>query len=85
MRGKSGSLPPYSVKVVDTTGAGDAFLGGFLNRLMLLEDPRKVTPDMLPDMVRFGNASGALNIRQKGGIDGAPTLQEVQALMASAV
>ena len=79
--GECGTKPPYKVEVVDTTGAGDAFFGGFLYQLMQLDDPRSVTAAQLPGMIRFANAAGALNIRQKGGIDGAPTLAEVEELM----
>ena len=83
MNEECGTVPPFQVEVVDTTGAGDAFLGGFLYRLMQLDSPRDVTPKMLPQMLRFGNAAGALNIRQKGGIEGAPTLEEAMAMMES--
>ena len=30
----SGHIPVFDVKVEDTTGAGDAFLGGFLNAMI---------------------------------------------------
>ncbi len=79
--GKWGQVPGFSVPVVDTTGAGDAFLGGFLYQLLKLASPETVTPEILPEMLRFANAVGALNITQKGGIEGAPTLEEVKRLM----
>ncbi len=78
LKGSCGMVPSFSVPVVDTTGAGDAFLGGFLYQLLQLSRPEDVTVEMMPEMVRFANAVGALNIRQKGGIDGAPALEEVE-------
>lgn len=81
MGGEYGTVEGFSVPVVDTTGAGDAFLGGFLYQLLKLASPNEVTPEMLPQMLRFANAVGALNITQKGGIDGAPTLEEVDRLL----
>lgn len=81
MDGQYGCAAPFSVEVVDTTGAGDAFLGGFLYQLMQLESPEALRPELLGDIVRFANAVGALNICQKGGIEGAPTLEEVEKLM----
>ncbi|HIP95946.1 MAG TPA: ribokinase, partial [Anaerolineae bacterium] len=48
----------YSVKVVDTTAAGDAFVGGFA--LALAEG------QPLPEAVRFANAAGALAVTRLG-------------------
>lgn len=31
-------MPPYTVKAVDTTGAGDAFIGAFAYHLLALGD-----------------------------------------------
>lgn len=81
MDGQCGTVPSYSVKVVDTTGAGDAFFGGFLYQLMQLKRPEELRADDLPGMLRFANAAGALNICQKGGAEGAPTLEAVLELM----
>lgn len=81
MDGECGTVPAFSVPVVDTTGAGDAFLGGFLYQLLKKTSPGEVKPEILPEMLRFANAVGALNITQKGGIDGAPTLEEVNRLL----
>lgn len=81
MDGQCGTVPSYSVEVVDTTGAGDAFFGGFLYQLMQLERPEALRAENLPDMLRFANAAGALNICHKGGAEGAPTLEAVWELM----
>jgi len=58
------SLPPPRVRMVDTTGAGDAFNGGFLAARLL---------DLSPvESLRAGNRVGALSTRAAGGIDGLP-------------
>ena len=58
------SLPPPRVRAVDTTGAGDAFNGGFLAARLL---------DLSPvESLRAGNRVGALSTRAAGGIDGLP-------------
>ena len=56
--------PAPVVKTVDTTGAGDAFNGGFLAARLRCESPRR--------SLRAGNTIGALSTRAPGGIDGLP-------------
>jgi ribokinase len=56
--------PPPAVRVVDTTGAGDAFNGGFLAARLRRVSPRR--------SLRAGNRMGALSTRAPGGIDGLP-------------
>ena len=81
MNGVYEMVPGFHVHVVDTTGAGDAFFGGFLYQLCLLSDPASLSVAQLPSMVRFANATGALNVRYKGGFKGAPYLAEVITFM----
>jgi len=67
---------------VDTTGAGDAFWGGFLYRF--LETGKRSTElslDEARDCLMFGNTAAALCIRKRGAIPALPTLEEVLALM----
>ena len=57
--GKSQTVPPLSnVKAVDSTGAGDAFLSGFIYGLM------KAYP--IPDCIRFGNVTGGTCVQGLG-------------------
>jgi sugar/nucleoside kinase (ribokinase family) len=58
-------------RVVDTTGAGDAFNGGFLVARLRGLDPRT--------SLSLGNHVGALSTRRAGGLDGLPTLDELPA------
>lgn len=60
----------FPVKVVDTTAAGDAFIGGFATSL--LEDKS------LEESVRFGCACGALAVTKFGAQPSLPTKQEVE-------
>jgi len=64
----------YLVKVVDTTAAGDAFVGGFA---VALAEGRP-----LSDAVRFANAAGALAVTKLGAQPSLPTRQEVEQFLA---
>lgn len=75
----------YKVEVQDTTGAGDAFIGGFLYKLL----EKKVTLSKLEsilqsdhkDILSYANASGALTTTGKGAISALPTKAEIVALI----
>ena len=60
-----GSLVPFPVEVVDTTGAGDAFMAGLLHKLC--EGPTR-----LEVALRFASACGALTCTGPGAIDPQP-------------
>ncbi|MGG3739038.1 carbohydrate kinase family protein [Aeribacillus pallidus] len=72
----------YKVDVQDTTGAGDAFIGGFLYKLL----EKEVNPDNLVDVLNehhqellmFANASGALTTTGKGAISSIPTKEAIE-------
>ena len=63
------SDPAVKVKVVDTTGAGDAFNGGFLSGIL------KGYPKQ--EALALGNRVGGLSTRMAGGIDGLPQWDEI--------
>lgn len=58
-------VPAFDVDVVDTTGAGDAFVAGLVDRWLLGDDD-------LATAGRFAAALGALNCRAEGARGGMP-------------
>ena len=60
--------------VVETTGAGDAFNGGFATALARGDAPI--------DAVRFGCATAAISVTRPGTAPSMPTLAEVNTLLA---
>jgi len=66
-------VPGLTVKVVDTTGAGDAFHGAFIYGLL--------HGWTLLRTATFANAVAALNCTALGGRTGLPRLQEVEAFL----
>ena len=67
-------LPCLPVKTVDTTGAGDAFNGGFVTALAEGKD--------LFEALRFGNAAGSLSTTKFGTAPSMPQRKEVEAALA---
>lgn len=74
-QGQSFQQPAFPVKVVDTTGCGDVFHGGYIYGLL------QGWP--LAQTVRFAAACAALKTRQLGGRSAIPSLAEVYALLAA--
>jgi sugar/nucleoside kinase (ribokinase family) len=66
-------VAPPTQRVVDTTGAGDAFNGGFLTALVM---GRTVA-----ECLRLGVAVGTLSTRAAGGLGGLPTSSEAEAFV----
>ncbi len=63
----------FSIKAVDTLGAGDAFHGGFA---LAVAEGRDVVEAM-----RFGAAVAGIKCTRLGGPTGSPTRAEVEAFL----
>src|SRR5262249_14493967 len=68
-------VPAFSIKAVDTTGAGDAFHGGFIYGLL--------NEYSIERTLRFAHAVAARKCQRLGARTGLPTLAEVNAMLAS--
>ena len=86
--GKEGSLVSIEktykvesmpVKMIDSTGAGDAFIGALLSQIANLEQPKSILTDeaMLVDFTK--NASRALTTTKLGALDSIPSWDEITA------
>ena len=74
----------YPAKMIDTTGAGDSFWGGFLHKLLesdvfsqgkaLVE----ITLEEAMEFAKFGNAVASICVEKRGAIPAMPTLEEVE-------
>eukprot|EP00252_Welwitschia_mirabilis_P008607 TRINITY_DN2058_c0_g1_i2.p1 TRINITY_DN2058_c0_g1~~TRINITY_DN2058_c0_g1_i2.p1 ORF type:complete len:399 (+),score=79.70 TRINITY_DN2058_c0_g1_i2:396-1592(+) len=68
----SGKVEGINVEPVDTTGAGDAFVGGILSQLAkdtsLFQDEKR-----LREALMFANACGAITVTERGAIPSLPT------------
>lgn len=71
---KSQLLDCLKVNAIDTTGAGDAFVGGFIAAL--------AEGYSLFDAVKYGNATGALAVTQIGTAPAMPFKEEINKMAA---
>lgn len=83
--GKEGSqkVPGFKSRVVDTTGAGDSFWGGFVSQMLAADEaPELLSMEQLVKCARYGNAVASLCVERRGGISGIPeeaeTLERLQ-------
>ena len=79
VKGASALVPVPDVPVVDTTGAGDAFWGGFLYKLAVSGlRPGELGEAQLRDFTGFANAVASLCVQKRGGIPAMPTINMVR-------
>jgi fructokinase len=79
-----GETPGFTVSAVDSTGAGDGFVAGFLSQLIELPaNLREHIPEAqaLARWVRYANAVGALATTKRGAIPAFPARSEVEAFL----
>ncbi|MGN0287889.1 MAG: carbohydrate kinase [Atopobiaceae bacterium] len=77
-------VPSFKTTVVDTTGAGDSFWGGFLcGYCESAKNPDELNVDDLRHFARIGNAVASLCVRGRGGIPSMPPRPEVESLLMS--
>jgi len=70
-------IPAYRITPLDTTGAGDAFIGAMLYQLAQLPADTDYLPH-LPDFIAFAEKVSALVCTQIGAMTALPALTDVQ-------
>lgn len=71
--GKIITVPAFSVKALDTTGAGDTFNGAFA--------VAKSNGKSTAEAISFANAAAALSVQKLGAQGGMPYLQDVERML----
>jgi fructokinase len=86
-RTASGSVPAYRVRAIDSTGAGDAFVGGVLHGLAKGEGGADGLEALFADgdrrdtLLRFAAACGALAVSRSGSFAAMPDRTAVLAFL----
>ena len=74
-------VPAFEIDVIDTTGGGDAFVGGMLIKfLQRIKDDKTIfalEKEEATDIMRFAQACGAITVTRKGVIPALPTIEDV--------
>lgn len=70
------ALPAHKARIVDTTGAGDCFVGALASRL--------AAGSILLDAARFANAAASCAVERLGAAPSMPTSREVAARLSRA-
>ena len=70
------AIPAFKAKVVDTTGAGDCFVGALAARMSAGATP--------VEAARYASAAAACSVERLGAAPSMPTAQEVAARLARA-
>ena len=76
-----GTVNPIPLTVKDTTGAGDAFLAGFIDQLCRQSLQKLHDPQVALDMVNYACAVGSLTTTKSGAIEAQPSPAEIAALL----
>ncbi len=77
--GREIRTPAFRVDCLDSTGAGDAFHGGFVAGCLRAQEGH----DDIEEVLVYANAVAALNCRALGARGGMPSTDEVNQLLAA--
>jgi fructokinase len=78
-----GEVPAFKVPVQDTTGAGDAFVAGFLAQALTDGERLFEAAELAEQAVRYASAVGALTTLSPGAIAAQPTPEAVENFLSA--
>ena len=74
--------PGFYVKTVETTGAGDTFMGAMLHQILEM-GWKCYSRQELESMLRFANAAAAIVTTRAGALRVMPSLEEIQTILSA--
>ena len=74
--------PGFYVKTVETTGAGDTFMGAMLHQILEMGWKRYSQPE-LERMLRFAKAAAAIITTRAGALRVMPSAEEIQTILST--
>lgn len=76
--GKNEIIPSIKIKQVDSTGAGDSFVGAVLKQIAEVEDKKNIGFEEWKNIITFANKVGAITCTNYGAIASMPTLNDLK-------
>ncbi|NFO11311.1 carbohydrate kinase [Clostridium botulinum] len=76
--GKNEIIPSIKIKQVDSTGAGDSFVGAVLKQIAEFEDKKNIGFEEWKNIITFANKVGAITCTNYGAIASMPTLNDLK-------
>lgn len=70
-------VPSIKINQVDSTGAGDAFVGAVLKKLSEIDNKKNIDFNTWKEIISYGNKVGALTCTNYGAIDAIPNEKEL--------
>lgn len=80
---RQGKMPSFEVKTLDTVGAGDAFLAGFVHQICQRSLNCLDQPQTVAEIIRYAQAVAAISTQAVGASASLPTDAEVKAFLQS--
>jgi fructokinase len=71
-------IPSIKIKQVDSTGAGDAFVGAVLKQVSDIEDKQNIVFEEWKNIIEFANKVGAITCTNYGAIASMPKLSDIK-------
>lgn len=78
VNGENVIIPSIKIKQVDSTGAGDSFVGAVLKQVSDVEDKKNISIEEWKNIIAFANKVGAITCTNYGAIASMPTLNEIK-------
>ena len=78
VNGQNDVIPSITIKQIDSTGAGDAFVGAVLKQVSDIDDKKNISFEKWKDIIAFANKVGAITCTNYGAISSMPTLSDLK-------
>ena len=82
---QGGAVPAFPIQPIDTTGAGDGFVAGFLHQYSLQGERLVQDESLAKNAIVYASAVGALTATKPGAIAAQPTAAEVDKFLKTAL
>ena len=80
VNGQNDVIPSIKIKQIDSTGAGDAFVGAVLKQVSDIDDKKNISFEKWKDIITFANKVGAITCTNYGAISSMPTLSDLKSI-----